>query len=168
MADWLSREPRLLWIAITIAIMPLLYNIWCTAITGLYSWFGVLDQMIASHPNASMQATWALWGIMIPWVLGEEVLFRFPLSFAARFLRRWERLRNWAIIILVIGLSAAFGWVHGGWLFVPMQGVLGAVFCLIYLKCGGFNGKFWKPLLICWIMHVVVNSHLFGLQALLE
>ncbi len=164
MGRWLSHEPRTLWIVLTILVMPLLYDIWCTGVMGLYTLGGYIETVAANNPNANLTVTWQLWLIMIPWVLGEEIVFRFPLSFAARFLRCWPRVRDGMLIFLVLTLSALFGWVHGGILFVPIQGVLGLIFSLCYLKFGGYNGKFWKPLLLCWMMHVAVNSHLFALQ----
>jgi len=168
LTDWLAKELRWRWILLCMLTFPFVYMIWSFGITEVYSLVGVYDQMVASSPNAGLQVTWIMWGIMVPLVLGEELFFRFPLSFAARFLRRWERLRNWVLAVMVIGLSVTFGWLHGGWLFAPIQGVMGLAMCLFYLKCGGFNGKFWKPLFICWITHVIINSELFSLQLLAD
>jgi membrane protease YdiL (CAAX protease family) len=174
MTDWLAREPRRLHLLLSIVTIPLVYQVWCTGIIGIYHLAGVLDTLIAGSPNANLQVTALLWIAMIPLVLGEEILFRLPLSLAVKLLKRWERARNYTLIALVIILSVAFGLAHGDGsfasrcLFVPMQGVMGVVFCVFYLKCGGFNGKIWKPLLLTWALHVMLNSQLFALEIIVR
>lgn len=60
----------------------------------------------------------------------EELVFRFaPLEIA-------KRLDGGFLIPIIIISSALFGWIHNGVGGILIQGVMGAVFCWVYIKNG--------------------------------
>jgi membrane protease YdiL (CAAX protease family) len=94
----------------------------------------------------------------------EEFFFRaLPLFVVVRYLRG----RAWAIALVVVGSSALFGFMHGDLLHVPFQGVIGIIFSLSYLKCGGLRGAMVKPLTITWFIHFLWDTFVIYLSAIL-
>jgi hypothetical protein len=103
---------------------------------------------------------------LVKFSLLEEFAFRAAPLFAgwgvARFIS-WVRsipltgVANWTLIFISIGSSVLFGYIHGGWFTVPVQGVGGVVFCAAYLKFGGLEGKWLPPLLGSWAVHASFN-----------
>ncbi|OGF24969.1 hypothetical protein A2331_00315 [Candidatus Falkowbacteria bacterium RIFOXYB2_FULL_34_18] len=82
----------------------------------------------------------------------EEIIFRLPLSFFVKF------STPKTVLCFAIILSAIFGYLHGGILnIVATQGVGGFLICIVYLKCGGFQGKTLKPLICSTCMHALYN-----------
>lgn len=82
----------------------------------------------------------------------EELIFRAPLTIAGKFFPR-----GGTTVAIAIGSSVIFGWIHGGIVTIPMQGVMGLVLSACYLKCGGQDGKFWKPFLVTVTIHTLAN-----------
>lgn len=80
----------------------------------------------------------------------EELLFRAPLSLLSRKSPRMVALSS-------LVLSGLFGYVHGGLATVPVQGVLGILLSLIYLKAGGSTGKFIRPFVVSSVAHILYN-----------
>jgi membrane protease YdiL (CAAX protease family) len=93
----------------------------------------------------------------------EELIFRFPLSCA---------VITWGVSKKVLGAalvsSLIFGFLHGGCTnfgfiyegvhHIFLQGVGGLFYCLLYLKCGGLNKRFLKPIVVTTIAHATYNS----------
>jgi membrane protease YdiL (CAAX protease family) len=68
----------------------------------------------------------------------EEVIFRFfPIAASVLIFEK-----NYKVILVSVVFSALFGFLHGGWQNIFLQGVCGFVFCLLYLKCGGFSREY--------------------------
>ena len=89
--------------------------------------------------------------LLIP--LEEEFLFRaLPLWLAVRL------LRPWALVPIVLITSVVFGFGHEGAIGILFQGVGGITFSLVFLKCGGMRGAFWKPFITAVLLHVAVNG----------
>lgn len=61
------------------------------------------------------------------------------------------------LILGIIGVSIIFGYAHGGLRFVLLQGVGGVLLSLCYVKCGGFAGKWWKPIVSSTSAHFLYN-----------
>ncbi len=82
----------------------------------------------------------------------EELIYRMPLTLICRV---WpgHHVSLWAAVTS----SIIFGCVHGGIATLPMQGVLGIVLSLSYLKCGGMEGKFWRPYAVTVTIHTLYN-----------
>ncbi|GEM_PF-5838991 len=62
-----------------------------------------------------------------------------------------------AVLPFAAILSVIFGILHGGIIFIAIQGMLGFIFCLIFLKTGGLRGALVKPLLCSTATHAVYN-----------
>ena len=89
----------------------------------------------------------------------EEIIFRvLPLFFCVILF-----LRKSTIIWIAFVSSAIFGFEHGSWVHILMQGEAGFVYCLAYLKCGGWRGAILKPLSVTTSAHVAWNMMIFYL-----
>lgn len=83
----------------------------------------------------------------------EELLCRAPwLSITGKL-----RPRSGATVVVAIITSIIFGWIHEGVATIPVQGVMGIILSFSYLKCGGQDGKFWKPLFVAIAIHTLAN-----------
>lgn len=86
----------------------------------------------------------------------EEFFYRVVPLTGAVWLSRWGGwVGIWAI---TVESSLFFGFRHvptWGWGTIPFYFLVGVVYSLLYLKCGGLQGKILKPFAIC------VGSHIF-------
>ncbi|MEK9155610.1 MAG: CPBP family intramembrane glutamic endopeptidase [Patescibacteria group bacterium] len=82
----------------------------------------------------------------------EELIFRAPLSVVGKI---WpgHRVGIWVALVS----SIIFGYIHGGLATIPAQGVLGMILCFSYMKCGGMEGKFWRPIGVTIAVHTLYN-----------
>lgn len=80
---------------------------------------------------------------LIPFcAVAEEVLFRWLpfmclfalLGFASRFVEISNKTRSYGILAVVALTSVVFGYVHGNFFNVFLQGVSGAIFCAFYIR----------------------------------
>ena len=80
---------------------------------------------------------------LIPFcAVAEEVLFRWIpfmclfalLGFASRFVEISNKTRSYGILTVVVLTSIVFGYVHGNFFNVFLQGVSGAIFCAFYIR----------------------------------
>lgn len=102
------------------------------------------------------------WGLFFLVLLGsvflEEVVFRFiPLVLAVK---RWGASPK--VLVVAVVVSAAFGFAHGGFAHIPVQGVGGLFLSVVFLKCGGFAGRFRKALAVSTLYHFVFDAILFA------
>lgn len=97
------------------------------------------------------------WNMLIIMAFIEELLFRLPLAIPVK--------RNWSagsILVVAAILSVLFGLAHGAD-HIFIQGVSGFIYSIVFLKCGGFQRKFFKAFLIVTATHFLFN----GLVAIL-
>lgn len=74
--------------------------------------------------------------------IAEEVVFRWLpfmclfalLGFASRFVEISNRTRSYGILVVVALTSIVFGYVHGNFFNIFIQGVSGAIFCAFYIR----------------------------------
>ena len=74
--------------------------------------------------------------------IAEEVVFRWLpfmclfalLGFASRFVEISNRTRSYGILMVVAITSIIFGYVHGNFFNIFIQGVSGAIFCAFYIR----------------------------------
>jgi membrane protease YdiL (CAAX protease family) len=84
----------------------------------------------------------------------EELAFRaFPLSTGFSL-----GLRVKGLMFIAIVSSVVFGYLHGGYTHIFIQGISGLIFCIIYLKCGCLEHKFFKPLFSATLAHASFNG----------
>jgi membrane protease YdiL (CAAX protease family) len=84
----------------------------------------------------------------------EEFIFRMvPMLLAVALFPRSAK-----VFIFVAISSVIFGYLHGGWPNIFIQGVTGCFFSLIYLKCGGWYENHMKGFLASSFMHFCMNG----------
>ena len=85
----------------------------------------------------------------------EEIVFRAPLSLLGPLSCRWSsQIVIWAVVLI----SILFGYLHGDWTNILLQGGLGLIFSLVYLKMGGMRGRVLIPLLASSAVHFLYNG----------
>jgi membrane protease YdiL (CAAX protease family) len=88
----------------------------------------------------------------------EEVIFRLPLAIIIE-------MRGSIVGVLAIALllSAIFGFLHGGIHHIFIQGVVGFISCILFLKCGGLQRNYFKALAATTVTHFLFNAILVGI-----
>lgn len=100
-----------------------------------------------------MSAWQRLW-TLVSVTLIEEVVFRAIVL--APVLRHFhpDRRGVWPLVAAVTLSSVTFGYFHGEWVNIFIQGVNGMGLAIIFLKSGGWQKEFWKPLFVAWMAHL--------------
>lgn len=91
-----------------------------------------------------------------------ELLCRFSTTCIAEKMAEWRM--SWVIAIAIIS-SIDFGIRHGGPGHIFFQGVLGFMWCILFLKCGGNQKRFTKALGVTTTNHFLYNWTLFSIQS---
>lgn len=154
---WLEVEPsgRELWKFFA----KVIFGLWCFAVI-IEAGFNILgvnppadqrfDYLIKEHPVLIMS--------LLPLFAAiEEFIFRLPL-----ILFIWKNAQPKTMLMIMIFLSVIFGLGHGGWVGVPIQGVMGFIFCLVFLKCGGMQKKYMKAFFSSTGVHFAYNFIVIG------
>ncbi|MDQ5969287.1 MAG: hypothetical protein QG579_444 [Patescibacteria group bacterium] len=109
-----------------------------------------------------MQLKWSLLFYLPCWAFLEEVMFRF-LPFLIIFLPKYE-FSGKQIFSIVVLSSCIFGYMHGDYRAIFIQGVAGAYFSLIFWRYS-FRLKNWRGmmngLVASTIVHLLCNSFIF-------
>ncbi len=111
----------------------------------------------------------------IPWssgdlfllALGEEVFFRLmPIAIIVTLCKNRMLPEAFMKLLLLVTIysSVAFGLAHGHVYNILIQGVCGFTWCVIFLKCGGMNGKYYTALLCSALAHTMYNIVVIGLR----
>lgn len=85
----------------------------------------------------------------------EEFIFRF-IPFMIGSMRTYTLTVRRAVVITIIS-SIVFGYAHGSQINILIQGVVGVFFCAVFLKCGGYNGNFFKGFAASSVAHFLYN-----------
>lgn len=85
-------------------------------------------------------------------VFMEEVIFRLPLALFVKFKANLP-----TILIMSVISSILFGYAHGSWGNVMNQGVGGLVYCVVFLKCGGLQGRYKKAFFSAFGAHLLFD-----------
>jgi membrane protease YdiL (CAAX protease family) len=85
----------------------------------------------------------------------EELYFRF-LPLTAIILLTSKRLTIFTVATVA---SMIFGYLHGGWNNILLQGVSGFLLCFAFVYCGGIKKRFLKAFIVTYCLHV--SSNLF-------
>ncbi|MBP9669700.1 MAG: CPBP family intramembrane metalloprotease [Candidatus Pacebacteria bacterium] len=62
---------------------------------------------------------------------------------------------------IVLTSSALFAYVHHGWMSIFLQGIGGVALSVVYLKCGGLEGRWLKATWYSTVSHTFFNFVLF-------
>lgn len=83
----------------------------------------------------------------------EEIVFRFfPLHTVVGMIKKPR-----AVLFVAIIVSIIFGYLHGNWQKIFLQGMTGFVLSCVYLKCGGFQKRWPKALAASSLTHILFN-----------
>lgn len=111
---------------------------------------GQLEDLVKKYPYLLMS--------LLPLLAAlEELIFRLPLALFVR-----KNVRPLTLVSATLLLSLFFGLGHGGWVGVPMQGVMGIVFCIVFLKCGGLEKNYRKAFFSSTFVHFSYNAIAIG------
>lgn len=84
----------------------------------------------------------------------EELLFRFfPLYSSVEAYGISKK-----VLLYAIGASIIFGLLHGSFFNIFIQGVSGFLYCLLFLKCGGFQKKYIRAFFVTTTSHFFFNG----------
>jgi len=102
------------------------------------------------------------WYKFLPWmfyaIIREEFIFRLlPLGLGLRLARVLKKDPLFLLIFLSISFSAVFGLGHGRYTNILIQGMVGLSWCVLFLKCGGFQGKYLKAFSATLLSHLLYN-----------
>jgi len=98
----------------------------------------------------------ALLLISLKYALFEELLFRFPLAILV-----WLQYSLGNLLVFALMFSILFGLAHGSPENILIQGVFGFMLSLLFLKCGGLQGRPFKALACTFAAHWLYNASVF-------
>lgn len=124
---------------------------------------------VAAASSLRGMEVFSIWfvALLAGMALFEEILFRFPLSVSVAA-TSILKLPSVLVIVFALVLSAIFGWAHGSIYHVFIQGGTGFGWSMLYLKCGGFQGKPFKGLAVTTTTHFLFNAIAISLYALIS
>ena len=72
------------------------------------------------------------------------------------------------VLLVAVVSSIMFGVIHGGYDHIFLQGVGGFIYCIVFLKCGGFNENYTKGFLSSTTSHFLFNMTLMLIAVIAE
>ncbi len=75
---------------------------------------------------------------------------------------------TWKVVGVALFSSVLFGYWHGGYASILIQGVSGMIYALVFLKCGGLQKKYFEGLLSSWACHAGANISFILIQVVLR
>lgn len=150
---WLSTEPQILAERLELLLLALCLDL-IEAVSMASLWVSGDAPVPADPTKGTRPFDFYDFALLVQHYIGvavsEEIVFRLiPLKLAW-----WIGRGNKVALFLTAGLSSiAFGYIHGGWKYVSVQGVGGALYSIIYLKFGGIRGKALIPLAAVSTLH---------------
>ncbi len=156
--EWLSIEPKgeALWKFLALVVlMNCGYASWVYVTTSAFVIdlpdSKVLEDLIREHT--------LIFFALLPFLAAlEELIFRLPLAIFLKY-----NIQPGALLVVAVLLSILFGLAHGGLVGVPIQGIMGLVFCVVFLKCGGLQMKYQKAFLSSTAVHFTYNILAFSI-----
>ena len=100
-----------------------------------------------------VEASFSFFEIIFIVVALEEAVFRLPLAIALFF-----RAPKWILISLICGLSTLFGYAHGSFANIAIQGVSGVAYSGLFLLAGGLEYNFRRAYLTCVLTHFAYDG----------
>lgn len=146
LTEWLKKEAKGTEVPLIIFSAIIVITLYTNAL------WGVPRSPLRYHDIGSIIAIFVIISIV------EETLFRLlPMYLAVRFLKTPTGIFGAAIVSSVI-----FGVIHSGLNGIIDQGVGGLLICLVFLKCGGFQKRYWKALAATSALHIGLNLTFLG------
>src|SRR3989344_1419419 len=153
---WLSNEPNSLKERFDLILaFSVVGFLWTNVAVYAITYLGLLPYIArpVSEPGIKLDLIGSI-QFLIGAAIFEEILFRLiPLKLASKL----GSGNAVAIFSAAVASSAVFGYMHGGWVHLSMQGIVGLMFCAVYLKYGGMQGKILLPTAASSTTHFFVN-----------
>lgn len=153
--NWLAKEARgkTYWfLVLSVPVIGIFYSV-CIGLV-----FDLFDIYIPPVPAIRLNAEiWIFLLIMFAFIPLEEILFRGHLVLAVK-----KYGKSVKVLIVAVLLSVIFGWIHGGIIHIFIQGVNGFVWCLLFLKSGGFQQRYIKAFATTIAVHSMYNGIIFA------
>ena len=153
--SWLNEEPYELEVPALIAKGLIVSFLYMILITSVYH-FLKIDVRIWGH-NSGTPINSELPFLMLWVAFIEEIIFRVPLVIPMMF-----KAGTGTVVFCAVALSSIFGILHGSLMNIPIQGVLGFIFSLMFIKCCKERGNLGKALLTSTAIHYSYNMTLIA------
>lgn len=115
-----------------------------------------LLKVVGYQPDSSsVKGIGSMGVLLLGYALKEEMYYRLPLVICSY--RSNSLLFVGAVVLFS---SFIFGWIHGGISNVPLQGLGGILYSIVFLKCGGLQGSPFKALVSSTLCHTYYNFSL--------
>ena len=155
MLDWLKKEAvgkHVYFLIICSALINLIEALLVNVV--IYTLHNLNIITITERPsNQDIEIlSWYFLPFLIFAAFKEEIVFRLPLFFAIEREVSFQKM-----IFFTIILSVIFGLFHGSIVNIFMQGFCGFVFCILFLKCGGYQKKYIKAITVTTMAHFTYN-----------
>ena len=162
--SWLKKEVKPKWLVVYVLLFIPVY--WIA--NGLMAYLmSVVNIQISIQPKCGLQLVTengtSAHGVMCVPIFTvvlmtinitlEEVFWRLPLILPLYL--RWSA-KN--VLIVAVILSCFFGSIHGGISHIPLQGMCGFLLSLMFLKCGGFQGKYCRAFSVVLLTHLIFDG----------
>ena len=163
--DWLADEAKGAWPVIGYILLIALIDVSLvyTVESALTNWGIVPRPAFDPHPESPFKyfSFLTYTSILVQAPLFEETLFRFvPLTIVLFFTKR-----PGVVFTFVLLLAALFGALHPYSIISNVQvAIAGLVFGLIFLKCGGLQGRVLKGWFCSMAAHAMANLFLIGYE----
>ena len=149
---WLDREPSASAIPAWIFLGCLALLLYGELVTMLLQYFHLVDAVEYGWEGEKFGLRFAVDHLQIAG--GEEMVFRAPLTIPLLLFRRAKV----PLLLTAAVSSGAFAMYHEGNLFsFATHGIIGLALCVIFMKCGGMNGKLFKALWVTTAIHFLHN-----------
>lgn len=167
---WLSTEPRSVLSATYIILLAIAFKlIWAFVVGRLllsYEAFAtVADDDLAKKIRSFYSEVNLPHFLLVLHLIAlqEELVYRaLPVAIWWSASKSLKTYSLHLLFVAVLCSSVIFGYVHFGLKSILLQGVGGLVLSIVYVKCGGFNGKVIKPLLVSTLVHSLYNNVLIA------
>lgn len=116
--------------------------------------YPVLSALLVPELSKTNIGVWFAFVVLRVFV--EETLFRLLPLVIGRTITSSPKL----LLLISVISSILFGYIHAGVPTIFLNGVVGFVLCIVFLKFGGMNKKYTKALMVVTFLHVVNNLYL--------
>lgn len=163
--DWLKKEARGKQVFLYIIGAVFLHLAWSLSALEIMRWLNISIPLMGNSIAPIFTPTLPI--LIFVLALMEEVFFRLPLAFVVRVSRYFSVKSIGTALALASAffLSILFGLCHGSVYHIFLQGVGGFIYSILFLKCGGYQGKYLKPLMASTAVHFLFNMSVLGIAA---
>ena len=151
--DWIFSPPtkrEFMRLPFIILAIDVVYSIVAIGVMELLN----LGSEMIEDPDATPIASWEFPVIIISVSVIEELLFRIiPLVILIRYVNN-----RFVTLFSVIALSVSFGLIHSGWESVPVQGVGGILYSILFIKYAENGTRFLQASAVVILVHTIFNA----------